>query len=52
MRNEQIPIRSSKDEIFDSAWSDEKKAAVRKAYRDFFHKLPRKTRSELGKLLQ
>jgi len=49
---QQIPIRKSADEIFDPEWSDAKKVAVRKAYRDFFRKLPRKTRSELGKLLQ
>lgn len=47
----QIPIKSSTDEIFDIEWSKDKKKSVRKAYREFFRTLPRKTRSTLGKMI-
>lgn len=48
---QQRPITNSTDEIFDVEWSKEKKLAVRKEYRDFFRKLSRKDRSELGRLI-
>lgn len=48
---QQRPITSSTDEIFDIEWPKEKKILVRKAYRDFFRKLSRNDRSELGKLI-
>jgi len=47
----QRPITCSTDEIFDVEWTKEKKNLIRKEYRDFFRRLPHKTRSELGQLI-